>query len=368
VVPPATIVTPVAPVAPPIPVVSPESTFGRTYVRLSEQGGFFQSENVVSNEMSYLHVMDAMRRVGVKGGAYIGVGPDQNFSYIAAIRPEVAFMLDIRRDDMLEHLLFKAVFAMSRNRVEYLCTLLARPAPPDVEKWNDRSIGDIIAYVDRATASVDLAKSSEQEIERRVTAFGIPLDANDIYTVSLYRAAFIREGLDVQYSSIDRGRMGSMPVWRDLIVETDRSGHLLNYLAADSLFRFVKNMEAANKIIPVTGNVAGPKALRALGDEIRARGLVVSAFYMSNVEQYLMRDGSFPNFAENAKTLPRDDHSVFIRSIFSMGRGGFAYHPLSVNGYNSTQLLQYINTFVTEFDAGRIVTYGELLDHGYLPP
>jgi hypothetical protein len=318
--------------------------------------------------MSYLQVLYAMHRIGVKGGAYIGVGPDQNFSYIAAIKPEVAFMFDIRRDDMLEHLLFKAVFAMSRNRVEYLCTLLAKPAPPDVAAWTDRSLSDIISYIDKTQASVELAKSSEEEIERRVAAFGIPLDANDLYTVSIYRAAFIRNGLDVQYSSIDNSRMGSMPVWRDLLVEVDRAGTQRNYLVADSTFQFIKGMEAANRIIPVTGNVAGPKALRAVGDEIRARGLVVSAFYMSNVEQYIMRDGSFPLFAANVKSLPRDDRSVFIRSIFGSGRGGYSYHPMSVAGYNSTQLLQYLNTFVTEFDAGRLLTYNDLLDHGYITP
>ena len=337
-------------------------------MKLSEPGGYFASENVVSNETSYLHVLDGMRRVGVKGGAYIGVGPDQNFSYIAAIRPDVAFMFDIRRDDMLEHLLFKAVFAMSRTRVEYLCTLLAKPAPPDLDRWTNRSIAEIIAYVDKTPASVELAKASEQEIERRVAAFGIPLDATDIYTISVYRAAFIRNGLDVQYASIDNRGMGNMPVWRDLLVQVDRSGAQLNYLAADSLFQFIKGMEAANKIIPVTGNVAGPKALRAVGDEIRARGLVISAVYMSNVEQYIMRDGSFPMFAANVKTLPTDDRSVFIRSIFSSGRGGFSYHPLSVPGHNSTQLLQFVNVFVTEFDAGRIATYGALLDHGYITP
>jgi hypothetical protein len=364
--PPATAATPAAVAL--SPAERPESTFGKTYLRLSEPGGYFASENVVSNEMSYLHVLDAMRRIGVTGGAYIGVGPDQNFSYLAAIRPEVAFMFDIRRDDMLEHLLFKAVFAMSRNRVEYLCTLLAKPLPRDVDSWTNRSLADIIAYVDRTPASVDFAKASEQEIERRVAGFGIPLDANDLYTVSIYRAAFVRNGLDVQYSSIDNGRMGNMPVWRDLLTEVDRSGHQLNYLAADTLYQFIKRMEATNRIIPVTGNVAGPRALRAIGDEIRARGLVVSAFYMSNVEQYIMRDGSFPLFAENAKTLPRNGRSVFIRSIFGSGRGGLGFHPLTVAGYNSTQLLQYLDTFVVEFDAGRILTYNELLNHGYITP
>lgn len=347
---------------------SPESTYGKTFLRLSEPAGYFASENVVSNETSYLHVLDAMRRIGVKGGAYIGVGPDQNYTYIAAIRPEVAFMFDIRRDAMLEHQLFKAVFAMSRSRLEYLCVLLAKPVPADLDRWTHRSITDIVRYIDSVPASVDLAKTSELEIERRAASFGIPLDANDIYAVSVYRAAFIRNGLDVQYSSIDNNRQGNMPVWRDLLLEVDRAGHQLNYLAADSLFQFVKAMHAANKIIPVTGNVAGPKALRALGDEIRARGLAISAFYMSNVEQYITRDGSFPYFAQSVKTLPIDEKSVFIRSIFGQGRGATGWHPLSVAGYNSTQLLQYISVFVTEFDAGRIQTYNQLLDHGYITP
>src|SRR4051812_38059772 len=140
---------------------SPESTYGRTFLKLSEPAGYFPSENVVSNETSYLHVLDAMRREGVKGGAYIGVGPDQNFSYIAAIRPEVAFMFDIRRDAMLEHQLFKAVFAMSRNRLEYLCVLTAKPTPADVDSWKDSSINALISFVDKTSASVEFAKSSE---------------------------------------------------------------------------------------------------------------------------------------------------------------------------------------------------------------
>ena len=162
--------------------------------------------------------------------------------------------------------------------------------------------------------------------------------------------------------------MGNMPVWRELLLETDRAGNQLNYLAADSLFQYVKYMQASNRIVPVTGNAAGPSALRRIGDEIRARGLVVSAMYMSNVEQYLMRDGGFASFAENVKTLPRNEKTVFIRSMFGMGRGGPSWHPLSVPGYNSTQILQYMDTFVTEYDAGRIRTYNELLENGYIRP
>jgi hypothetical protein len=159
-----------------------------------------------------------------------------------------------------------------------------------------------------------------------------------------------------------------MPSWRDLLVEVDRAGHQLNYLAADSLFQYVKQMQAENRIIPVTGNAAGPTALRKLGDEIRSRGLTVSALYMSNVEQYLFRDSGFNAFAENVKTLPRNEKSVMIRSLFGGGgRSGMGWHPLLVSGYNSTQILQSMNAFVTEFDAGRIRGYSDLLMN-YIQP
>ena len=354
----------VAPITSP---ASPESTYGRTFLKLSEPAGYFPSENVVSNETSYLHVLDAMRREGVKGGAYIGVGPDQNFSYIAAIRPEVAFMFDIRRDAMIEHQLFKAVFAMSRNRLEYLCILLAKPVPANVAAWKDSSITSLVRFIDTTNASVEFAKSSEIEIESRAKRLGIPLSDNDIGVLALYRAAFIRYGLDVQYSSLNGNSMGNMPGWRDLLLEVDRAGNQLNYLAADSLFQFVKRMQAENRIIPVTGNAAGPTALRRLGDEIRERGLVVSALYMSNVEQYLWRDGGFAGFAANVKALPRNEKSVIIRSLFGGGRTGMGWHPLLISGYNSAQILQSMDAFVTDYEGGRIRSYTELLNN-YIRP
>src|SRR4051812_24884700 len=85
---------------------SNDSSFAALVARLSETGGVFDSDNIISNEGSYLQIASQLGKVGVHGGAYIGVGPDQNFSYVALIRPSVAFMLDIRRDNMLEHLLF----------------------------------------------------------------------------------------------------------------------------------------------------------------------------------------------------------------------------------------------------------------------
>ena len=64
-------------------VSQPAPTFAASIAGLSEPGGYFDTDNLISNERSYLQVVPDLRRLSVRGGAYIGVGPDQNFSYIA---------------------------------------------------------------------------------------------------------------------------------------------------------------------------------------------------------------------------------------------------------------------------------------------
>src|SRR5215210_4329991 len=91
--------------------VKDHRAFAALSARLSEQGGYFDSDNLISNETSYLHVLGKLRELGVSNGVYIGVGPDQNFTYISKIRPRMAIIIDIRRDNLLQHLLFKALFA-----------------------------------------------------------------------------------------------------------------------------------------------------------------------------------------------------------------------------------------------------------------
>lgn len=126
-----------------------DSAFAALIERLSEPGGYFDTDNLISNETSYLHVLGALENRGLDGGAYVGVGPDQNFSYIATLRPSIAFVIDVRRDNMLQHFMFKALFEHARNRIEYLATLVGRPVPDDVDQWGDRAVTDLVAYIDQ---------------------------------------------------------------------------------------------------------------------------------------------------------------------------------------------------------------------------
>src|SRR5687768_12212405 len=113
--------------------------FAATIAALSEPGGYFDTDNLISNERSYLHVVPDLRALAGKtgGGVYLGVGPDQNFSYIGHVRPSLAILIDIRRDNLLLHLLFKSLFAESRTRVEYLALLTGR-SPPQSMAGSDK--------------------------------------------------------------------------------------------------------------------------------------------------------------------------------------------------------------------------------------
>jgi hypothetical protein len=121
----------------------------------------------------------------------------------------------------------------------------------------------------------------------------------------------------------------------------------------------VKSLEARNLVVPVVGNLAGNHALREIGKVITERGERLSALYVSNVEFYLMREGTFDAFAASVRTLPHDSRSVIIRSYF--GGGFYGSHPQSVPGYFSTQLLQTVDSFVTESARGGYATYMDLV-------
>jgi hypothetical protein len=346
-------------------IVEGDSAFSTLVASLSEPGGYFDSDNLVSNELSYQHVLGAMRRLKVTGGAYIGVGPDQNFTYIAQVRPKIAYMIDLRRDNLLHHLLYKALFEMSRNRAEYLGLLLARPVPRDVARWDRRTVQQLVAHFDSLPMRRELFDSTRSAIALKVTSYGIPLDAVDLETIARIHGRFAGAGLDLQYESLNRPSRRNYPTFRDLILERDLEGSQGNYFASEDDFQFLKALHARNMIVPVVGNLAGPHALRAIGRDIAARGERVSALYVSNVEFYLMREGGFDAFAENVATLPRNDRSVIIRSYFN---GPYSYgHPQWVPGYFSTQILQTVESLVLEYSNGGYPTYLDLVTKHSLP-
>lgn len=326
--------------------------FAQLVNRLSERAGYFGSDNLVSNELSYQHVLGRLAKLNVTGGAYLGVGPDQNFTYIAQIKPRIAFMADIRRDAMLQHLMFKAMFMMSRNRVEYLSNLFARPLPKDHKKWSDRPIRDFVDYFDRTPLDQRLADRLRAEMQKRIASFGLQLSQRDIETIDEIYQAFYTDCLEVRYTIRDRPTGRFFPAYRDLLLEKDLEGRHRNYLATEADFQVVKNLQDRNLIIPITADLSGPQAVKAVGAFLKEINEKVSAFYVSNVEFYLWRYDTMPRFVENLKALPIDDRSVIIRSYFN-----YAYytevHPQTVGNSFSVQLMQTINSMLEDYASDR---------------
>jgi hypothetical protein len=323
------------------------SGFAAEVGRLSEPGGAFDTDNLISNESSYLDVVPAIVARGTTGGAYIGVGPDQNFSYIVRIRPSVAFIIDVRRDNLLLHLLFKALFAEAHTRVEYLSLLTGRAPPADAARWTTNSLKSIVAYVDGKTALPDQS-ALRRRLETTLAGFAVPLSRADLDTIGRFHRAFIDSGLSLQFHSFNRAPQPYYPSLRDLLLAADSSGHAWNYLGTEDDYQFLRGLEGRDGVIPVVGDVAGPHAMRAIAADIGGRGERVSAFYISNVENYLFRDGSFTRYAENIGRLPRSSRSLVIRSIFS-------------GGGQSVSRVQPLDQMMTDISRGAYRSYSDLL-------
>ncbi|MEK6289436.1 MAG: hypothetical protein AABO57_27295 [Acidobacteriota bacterium] len=332
-------------------------SFAALSARLSETGGYFDSDNLISNETSYLHVVGKLRELGVSGGVYIGVGPDQSFSYIAKIRPKIAIMIDIRRDNLLQHLLFKALFARSRNRIEYLCTYFGKPFPK-TKGWENRSAKDLVEYIDGTASDARLFERTLKEVRQDVQKFGIPLSQSDLETIAKVQRAFFGAGLDIRYSSYHRPPRSIYPPYRDLLLETDLAGQQQNYFNSEDDFQFIKKLEDQDMIVPVVGDLSGPQAVKAIGQytaEIKER---VSAFYVSNVEFYLQRQGTFDKFVENLKALPIDNRSVIIRSYFNYYAPA---HPQAEPNHFSTQLMERIDDLIKQCAGGECDSYNDIV-------
>ncbi|HSM61350.1 MAG TPA: hypothetical protein VK849_11155 [Longimicrobiales bacterium] len=335
----------------------PDSAFAGLVARISEPGGWFDTDNLISNESGYLTVVGALERLGVSGGAYVGVGPDQNYSYIAHVRPRIAFITDIRRDNLLHHLLLKALVERAPTRVEFLSGLHGRRPPPDAPAWEDRPVEEIVAWVDGQPVDVDGLPALDAEIAEAVTSWGVPLTDQDLATVHRFHHAFVDAGPDLRFTSFGRPPRSYYPTYRQLLLETDLEGRRASYLATAEGYASVRALHLANRIVPVVGDLAGEHALREIGRVLREMGLALSALYASNVEFYLARSGTLGAWIDNVASLPAQETAVVIRSYFPSFGGA---HPSAVPGYYATQTLQPVSVLVE----GGFSSYWDLVTRG----
>ena len=349
--------------------------FSRLIRELSEEGGYFPSDNFTSNETSYLTIVDKLKRLGATGGAYIGVGPEQNFTYIAKIRPRIAFIVDIRRQAVIQHLMYKAIFQLAPTRAQFISILLSRPLPKQNNFAPDAPISDLLNYFNGVAADEKIWAENLAAIRKTIQEdFQFTLSETDRSSLEYVYKSFRVDGLEIGFRLNSRFGGGSgnggfrggggfdpFPNLKQLIEQTDLNGKQGNFLVSAEDYEFVRGLQRKNLIIPVIGDFSGKKALAAVGDYLKKNGYVVTAFYTSNVEMVLFQNGIFEGFAANVKKLPVNDQSLIIRAAFSRYS-----HPARLTGYGTFTLLQQIPIFLRDFDEGRYQSYTDVINTHYI--
>jgi hypothetical protein len=320
---------------------------------VSEQGGTFVTDNIVSNEIAMQDVLPELERV--HRGAYVGVGPEQNLTYVVALKPTIAFVVDLQRGNLLLHLMYKALIEMASDRADFLSRLFARPRPSGVGA--STSAAAMLAAYAAVPLSEPLASTTQQAIVDRLTGVhGIVLDQHDRQTIGKTYRALATGGPNLRG---DFGHVASMPAWvpsfAEMYSQTAPDGRSRSFLGSEANFATLKSYESRNLIVPIVGDFAGDKALKSLGDYLRRRGIKVGTFYASNVEEYLFHDDAWKRFFRNLESLPLDDHATIIRTYFTHGIEGMR------------ELVDPMRPMLSAFDRGDIKSYEDVIERSRVP-
>jgi hypothetical protein len=303
-----------------MPSALSDQDFWSLMANFSEPGGSFRSENLVSNESHLAEMIHAMGPQN-RGGAYVGVGPEQNFSYIAKLQPQIAFIVDIRRENRDLHLMYKALFEISDDRADFVSRLFSRPRPPGLR--SDASVEEIFDTFATVAPNQALFASTLQAVgDRLVSIHHLPLSTDQLQWIEHVLSAFYSDGPAITYWRTPvtadvtpgtrevRERMFS---YAGLMTAKYETGERGSYLASDRGFRVVKDLESKNLIVPIVGDFAGDRALTAVGHYVQDHGSTISLFYGSNVFDVLtpeQRGGFCRNLA--ALRAATDPRSLYI--------------------------------------------------------
>jgi hypothetical protein len=337
-----------------IPYFTPQE-FTSLIWECSEPSGYFSTDTWVSNELTYLDVLEPLDRYKVKGGVYIGVGPDQNFTYITAIKPELAFIVDIREQNRMQHLYFKLLFELAETRAEFLSLLFSKPLDPkkDTMLKKNHNIDSLVIYLYQTSSDPKMHdKTRKQVLELLKDKYGFQLTLSEQSELNYVIDAFYEYSIDITYNGY---RRSWYPTIGSLLQARTPKGEQKNPFNSDEDYQYLRKMNLENRIVPITGNFAGGKALKAIAQYLINHKKTVTAFYVSNVEEYVI--GNYYDWQQwvvNMKAMPTTDTSVIIRWTHTGG------------GSNQMTQLQFIKTFLKNYDEGKYRTYSDLIWLDYI--
>jgi hypothetical protein len=327
--------------------------FWQMIADFSESGGYFRSDNFLSNESGYQQIIPLPRKNSRTRGVYLGVGPEQNFTYVVGIEPKMVFVVDIRRQNMLEHLLYKSLMELCADRAEFLSRLFSRYRPEALAE-HPTAAALVEAYQESEPSAGFFDANLRLVLQHLEGTKGFALSDDDKAGVRRVYQAFFDSGPDLTYTFLGGygGFMG-MPTYGELMSEDDGHNTNWNFLAAEHHYRMVQHLQRNNLIVPIVGDFAGPKAIRSIAQYLKAHNAVLTVFYTSNVEQYLFQDDeNWKRFYSNTDTLPVDSSSVFVRYVLNSWRFS----------RRSRTLMSSIPDTLAAYERGRIRSYYDVIE------
>src|SRR5262245_34294189 len=211
----------VAPQAANLPNQVSDSEFWRLFTEFSEPGGDYPFENFITNEETVQDVMPVLTKFTKPGGVYLGVGPEQNFTYIAGIKPKMAFIFDIRRQNAIEHLMYKAIFEMSPTRGDFVSNLFSIKTPNKVPAT--ATAGGVFLSIDGLKGDKAFYTQNLAAIKSNLSKHGFSLSADDLKKVEYIYDVFFRAGpqIDYKFASAFPPNMAPAPNYIEAMTDTD---------------------------------------------------------------------------------------------------------------------------------------------------
>ena len=338
-----------------LPATLTDQEFWRIVTEFSETGGSFQPQ-LMTNEDSLQTVIPALKQKIRSGGVYLGVGTEQNFTYISALQPRIAFVLDIRRDNMLEHLMYKALFELSSDRADFVSRLFSRKRPGALDGQSS------VAALFEAYRAVEPDSQLYEEDLRAVldtllVKHKMQLSESDKAQIASFLNAFRLTGPFVLKGTGDKNLS-----YAQSMTGNDLAGRNQSFLASEESFKFVQELERRNLIVPLVGDFAGSKAIASVGRYLRDHDATVDVFYVSNVERYLWEQGEpAKQFYSNVDSLPLNASSTFVRSVTVdiSRRLGIAIPPGPANWRS---FASSVTDFLKALHEGRIQSYRQIFE------
>jgi hypothetical protein len=231
----------------------------------------------------------------------------------------------------------------AKTRAEFLTALLARrvaAVATGAEAGADAGFAPLDAAFRAAKPDTLLRDEGIARTKSLLDRLAVAHTSSDDKAVARLHEAFSKHGLGIAYTMLNSGRQ--YPRLGEALSARDPNGQPASFLASEELYTRVRRLVVENRVIPVVGDFGGKHALRAVAEDMRARGVTLGVFYTSNVEQYLFEQKTYGAFVESVRAMPRDDDSLMVRVWFDAGKPHRAQRP----GLRTTQLTIPANAFL----------------------